>query len=219
MNRYITIGDRQTGKSTLAVHEFMKDPLNNVILVNNIDSAKALSNIIREKYKVPPEMGEGQVLKRIFSVNSPGWFHGVNVENLIIDEFGFYKNVNVEEILNSVAGRVKNIHMFTSLHDTSYPQRKATKKMIKRFVKSGFVKTPKMVNREIRAKAHVTFGDQLKRSKYEYMIDKYKKKLAALDPQQPATEEPRKAQVSRQGNLFQNEQLQFNFNKGTYGSR
>ena len=102
------LGDRQSGKTTLAIYEAAKDPENTVVIGQKLDNAINMVSIGRKKH--------GVNLNYVSSL--PDAIKGKSFKKVILDEFFFFKNY--KEVLGSILPTMTQdgeIFIFSSFKD------------------------------------------------------------------------------------------------------
>jgi len=116
MKKYFFISNRQSGKTHLAVYEFLKDPNNSLIIVPNFHQLKEIIDL-----DVVPDI----FLYRIISCQSKNVFRGLKAKKIIFDDYLMidvvkrselyieYSSLNPEEIFCfSTPNKVYDSSMF-----------------------------------------------------------------------------------------------------------
>jgi hypothetical protein len=135
MIRQIVQGQRQSGKSHLAVYEFMKDPMNSVLIVANTHAFSEVVKHITDHYKLD-NLDLDKIRRRIKGVTDVNKWIVSNKTTVIFDEMLFFPNY--ETLLDECAGMFRNYYIFSSLHMKGDNRRDAQKKFIKKLRKLGW---------------------------------------------------------------------------------
>jgi hypothetical protein len=103
MNKYFFLQPRRSGKTTMALYEFSKDPENTIFVSPNTASVEYLKCKVNKEY----------VSNFISSSRFIDFIKGRSVKNLILDEYLFFKN-NKEIYKNITLIQPENIYIFST---------------------------------------------------------------------------------------------------------
>jgi hypothetical protein len=103
MNKYFFLQPRRSGKTTMALYEFSKDPENTIFVSPNTESVEYLKHKVNKEY----------VNNFISSSRFINFIRGRSVKNLILDEYLIFKN-NKEIYKNITLIQPENIYIFST---------------------------------------------------------------------------------------------------------
>lgn len=134
MTRVFVQGQRQSGKSSYAMYEFMKNPEENLLIVDKKATALHMVSLIEKRFKV-----KGEKLELIRDRIRPALASSLHDEvgdTVIFDELLFCNEY--EELLGEAAGRFENYIVYTTLYSKFHPGRREQKQFIKKLVMLGW---------------------------------------------------------------------------------
>jgi hypothetical protein len=88
MKKTFLINNRQSGKSKIALYEFLKEPLNTMLIFHNMGQYKNIQ--ISKEYK-----------KNFYTQNSN--FMGLSFKKCIIDEYLFFDTINIKNLYKDLS--------------------------------------------------------------------------------------------------------------------
>lgn len=114
MKKIIYIGNRQVGKSTMAINRFSEDPENSLLITKDQNHVSNLEKILNKKFN-------------IFSNNiissEYGGIKGKRIDTIILDEFFYWNEENaikIFEVIQSVISFGGTIIIYTSMNADAF---------------------------------------------------------------------------------------------------
>lgn len=102
MNKYFYLLPRQTGKSTMAIYEYLKDPENSLLIVHN-------QRMIQDFKVKTPELKNIMTPQMFLGCRGKSW------KNIILDEYLFFNNKDQAFIYNEInLIEPENLYIFTT---------------------------------------------------------------------------------------------------------
>ncbi len=94
MNKYFFISNRQSGKTHLAIYEFLKNPEESIMIVNN---HKQIRNII------DLELIPDQFISKLYSSELNNVFRGLKSKRVIFDDYLQIDTIKRSELYNDIS--------------------------------------------------------------------------------------------------------------------